>query len=91
VLDKTQPKKNDLPNWQDEWKFSNSIPKAVEITLYMEPIKKDDDPLEIKRIVEIPMSDLSLKPTSSNTGGQTPPSSISRKLRTSSGAPTPTP
>jgi prepilin-type N-terminal cleavage/methylation domain-containing protein len=71
VLDKTQPKKDDIPNWQDEWKFSNSIPKAVEITRYMEPIKRDDDPLEIKRIVEIPMSDVSLKPTSSNTGGQT--------------------
>ncbi len=73
VLDKTQPKKNDLPNWQDEWKFSNSIPKAVELTLYMEPIKRDDDPLEIKRIVEIPMSDLSLKPTSSDKSSQTTP------------------
>jgi hypothetical protein len=70
VLDKTQPKKDDLPNWQDEWKFSNSIPKAVEITLYMEPIKEGDDPLEIKRIVEIPMSDLSLKPMSNDKGSQ---------------------
>jgi prepilin-type N-terminal cleavage/methylation domain-containing protein len=70
VLDKTQPKKDDLPNWQDEWKFSNSIPKAVEITLFMEPIKEDDDPLEIKRIVEIPMSDLSLKPMSNDKGSQ---------------------
>ena len=87
VLDKTQPKKDELPNWQDEWKFSNSIPKAVEITLFMEPIKEDDDPLEIKRIVEIPMSDLSLKPMSNDKGSQStttgtsgtsgrPPSSI---------------
>jgi hypothetical protein len=85
VLDKTQPKKDDLPNWQDEWKFSNSIPKAVEITLFMEPIKEDDDPLEIKRIVEIPMSDLSLKPMSNDKGSQSggstrgqPPGTISR-------------
>jgi hypothetical protein len=77
VLDKTQPKKDDIPNWQDEWKFSNSIPKAVEITLYMEPIKRDDDPLEIKRIVEIPMSDLSIKPMSNDKSSQTTPRSIS--------------
>lgn len=29
----------------------NSIPKAVEITLYMEPLKENEEPLEIKRIV----------------------------------------
>jgi len=71
VLDKTQPKKNDLPNWQDEWKFSNSIPKAVELTLYMEPLKEGEDPLEIKRIIEIPMSELSLNPISNDKGKQT--------------------
>jgi len=70
VLDKTQPKKNDLPNWQDEWKFSNSIPKAVEITLYMEPLKEGEEPLEIKRIIEIPMSELSLNPVSNDKGKQ---------------------
>ncbi len=77
VLDKTQPKKNELPNWQDEWKFSNSIPKAVELTLYMEPLKEDDEPLEIKRIIEIPMSELSQNPVSNdkarqNTTSRTP-------------------
>jgi prepilin-type N-terminal cleavage/methylation domain-containing protein len=71
VLDKTQPKKNDLPNWQDEWKFSNSIPKAVELTLYMEPLKEGEEPLEIKRIIEIPMSELSLNPVSNDKGKQT--------------------
>jgi prepilin-type N-terminal cleavage/methylation domain-containing protein len=62
MLDKDQPMKDDEPNWQDEWKFSNSIPKAVEITLYMEPPKDKDEPLEVKRIVEIPMFDLSQNP-----------------------------
>jgi prepilin-type N-terminal cleavage/methylation domain-containing protein len=71
VLDKTQPKKNELPNWQDEWKFSNSIPKAVELTLYMEPLKEYEAPLEIKRIIEIPMSALSLNPVSNDKGKQT--------------------
>lgn len=71
VLDKTKPKVDDLPNWQDEWKFSNSIPKAVELTLYMEPLKENEEPLEIKRIIEIPMSELSLNPISNDKGKQT--------------------
>lgn len=71
VLDKTKPKVDDLPNWQDEWKYSNSIPKAVELTLYMEPLSEHESPLEIKRIIEIPMSELSLNPTSNDKGKQT--------------------
>jgi len=62
VLDKDQPEKDDEPNWQDEWSTSNCIPKAVEITLYMEPPKDKDEPLEVKRVVEIPMFDLSQNP-----------------------------
>jgi prepilin-type N-terminal cleavage/methylation domain-containing protein len=62
VLDKDQPMKDDEPNWQDTWDFSNSIPKAVEITLYMKALKEKDEPLEVKRIVEIPMYDLSQNP-----------------------------
>ena len=62
VLDKDQPRKNDEPNWQDEWSFSNSIPRAVELTLYMSPVEKGAEPLEVKRIIEIPMSDLSINP-----------------------------
>ena len=64
MLDKHQPMKAEEPNWQDEWKFSNSIPKAVEVTLYMEPPQDKDEPLEVKRIVEIPMFDLSQNPRS---------------------------
>lgn len=79
VLDKTQPKKNDLPNWQDEWKFSNSIPKAVEITLYMEPLKEYEEPLEIKRIVEIPMAELSQNPVSHDKGQQSRSSTRGRQ------------
>ena len=72
VLDKDQPEKDEEPNWQDMWDFSNSIPKAVEITLYMEPPKDKDEPMEVKRIIEIPMFDLSQNPRKkSKTGTQT--------------------
>ncbi len=67
MLDKDQPMKDDEPNWQDEWSYSNCIPKAVEITLYMQPVKEDDDPIEVKRIVEIPLFDLSQNPRSKSS------------------------
>jgi len=68
MLDKDQPDKDDEPNWQDEWKYSNCIPKAVEITLYMEPAKDQDEPIEVKRIVQIPMYDLSQNPRKKTSG-----------------------
>ncbi len=64
VLDKDQPEKDDEPNWQSEWSSSNSIPKAVELSLYMEPpaMAEDNEPIEIKRIVRIPLWDISQHP-----------------------------
>lgn len=68
VLDKDQPEKDDEPNWQDEWSTSNCIPKAVELTLYMEPPEDsdDDEPIEVKRIVKIPLWDISQNPRQKN-------------------------
>jgi prepilin-type N-terminal cleavage/methylation domain-containing protein len=45
--------------WLDEWKETNRLPRKVEITLYLEPATEGDDPVEIKRIVEIPVAPLS--------------------------------
>lgn len=71
MLDKDQPIKDKEPNWQDSWDYSNCIPKAVEVTLYMKPVKEDDEPIEVKRIVEIPLFDLSQNPRKKG-GSQTP-------------------
>jgi len=64
VLDKDQPEKDEEPNWQDEWASSNCIPKAVELSLYMEPPAnaKNNDPIVVKRIVRIPLWDISQNP-----------------------------
>lgn len=70
MLDKDQPMKDEEPNWQDEWDFSNSIPKAVEITLYMQPVQENEEPVEVKRIVEIPLFDLSQNPRKKGSGTQ---------------------
>ena len=51
-------KKPDL-KWDDDWANSNSLPAAVEITLYLVPTEEGKEPLEMKRIVRIPMADQS--------------------------------
>jgi type II secretory pathway pseudopilin PulG len=44
--------------WLDEWvgNLTNSLPKAVEITLYVQPPEKGKGVLEMKRIVRLPMA-----------------------------------
>ena len=49
-------------NWVDEWTKTNTLPSAIEITLYMEPAEKGEEPIETKRIIELPMANLSQNP-----------------------------
>jgi prepilin-type N-terminal cleavage/methylation domain-containing protein len=44
--------------WLDEWEDTNKIPTAVELTLYMDPLDEHEEPVEIKRIVELPVAAL---------------------------------
>ena len=41
--------------WTDKWEYSNAIPGLIEITLYAEPAKEYDDPVEFRQIIEIPL------------------------------------
>jgi hypothetical protein len=43
----------------------------VEITLYMAPPKDKDEPMEVKRVIEIPMFDISQNPRKTPSGGGT--------------------
>ena len=45
--------------WIDEWDDTNRLPYSVEVTLWMDPIEEGDDPIELKRIVQIPLASLS--------------------------------
>lgn len=47
--------------WIDDWdhELTNRLPTVVELTLYLEPPEKGAEPVEIKRIVEIPLGTLS--------------------------------
>lgn len=44
--------------WLDEWEKTNRIPTVVELTLYLEPAEKDGEPVELKRIIGIPVGPL---------------------------------
>ena len=41
--------------WLDEWENSNAIPELVEVTLFLKSAKEDEPPLELKRLVSIPI------------------------------------
>ncbi|MFH0907306.1 MAG: prepilin-type N-terminal cleavage/methylation domain-containing protein [bacterium] len=43
-------------DWIEEWENTNSVPSIVEITLFMDPIEKYGQPVEIKRLIEIPIA-----------------------------------
>lgn len=45
-------------DWIDEWEFTNMVPHRVEITLYMDPLEGESEPVTLKRMVEIPVSPL---------------------------------
>ena len=45
--------------WLDEWEDTNRIPDMVELTLLLDPITPGGDPIEIRRIVSIPVAPLS--------------------------------
>ncbi len=44
--------------WLDNWEMTNRLPTLVEITLYLAPLEGGGQPVEIKRVVDIPVSHL---------------------------------
>jgi prepilin-type N-terminal cleavage/methylation domain-containing protein len=60
---------DDTLDWLDTWEdeiggadnMTNHVPRYVELTLFLEPLSKDEDPVEMKRCVEIPIANLGMK------------------------------
>lgn len=50
--------------WLDEWDaaVTNRLPRAVELTLFIEPARPDGEPLEVRRIVQLPMAERAWNP-----------------------------
>lgn len=42
--------------WDDEWEDTNSVPRLVEVTVFMEPPKSYEPPLQMTRLIEIPLA-----------------------------------
>ena len=92
VLNKETPYEEDgTPIWEDEWVSSNALPRAVELTFTLEPVEERGDPVRIRRVVEIPLWDLSQNPLSSDkkdqgrTPGTTPQTTGGGAGRTGTG------
>jgi hypothetical protein len=51
-------KKGDEIDWLDNWEKTNQLPTAVELTLYLEPLGKNESPVEVKRVFGIPVAPL---------------------------------
>ncbi len=63
VADKSKPFNEDGSwNWVDEWSESNSIPRAVELTFYLDPVEERGEPESVLRVIEIPLWDISQNP-----------------------------
>lgn len=41
--------------WEDDWEKTNEIPAVVSIVLTMEPLEEYGDPVELKRVIPIPL------------------------------------
>ncbi|MBU1694785.1 MAG: type II secretion system GspH family protein [Verrucomicrobia bacterium] len=58
--------------WDHEWENTSSVPRLVEITLYLPPLEKYDEPQKLQRLVEIPIAPpLEEAARSSGEGGTT--------------------
>jgi prepilin-type N-terminal cleavage/methylation domain-containing protein len=43
-------------DWQDEWHFTNDLPLALELTLYLEPTERGGEAPALRRVVEVPVA-----------------------------------
>jgi hypothetical protein len=48
-------------DWMEVWEdaATNCLPLVVEVTLYLEPLDRNEPPVEIRRTIEIPVAPLS--------------------------------
>jgi hypothetical protein len=73
--------------WIDEWEDTNRLPYSVEVTLWMDPVEEDDDPIELKRVVQVPLAPLSWgRSTPSQPAKSGSDSTRERKLKAGQGS-----
>lgn len=63
----------DEVKWVHEWKNTNSIPEVVKLKLVLQPLAENETPLEVQRIVRLPLG-------AAPTAGTPPPSATATNL-----------
>lgn len=56
--------------WEDEWEDTNALPSIIQVTLYMDPLEEYGDPVEITRMVRIPVAPAVTAAVNQAQGGQ---------------------
>lgn len=46
---------NETKDWANEWENTNSVPPLVQVKLFLEPMERGGSPVEVTRLVEIPI------------------------------------
>ncbi|MDD5708095.1 MAG: prepilin-type N-terminal cleavage/methylation domain-containing protein [Kiritimatiellae bacterium] len=72
LMEGDAPSADDELEWSDVWTddYTNRLPYAVEVSLYLAPADSHSDPLEVKRIVELPLAPLAWRDKGA-AGGKT--------------------
>ena len=60
--------------WLDEWEEdqTNMLPAAIELTLYMSPPEEGEDPIQVQRLIEVPIAHLSWSHRNRRSGASAP-------------------
>jgi len=77
-------------NWLDTWDTAdqtNRLPRAIEVTLYLDGPDPDADPVPVRRVVSIPLAELSWNPRKQEPSGGRPAGGRRAGGRPSGGSP----
>ena len=47
---------DDEIDWLEEWEYTNQLPTVMELSIYLPPLEEGGEPVEIKRIVGLPVA-----------------------------------
>lgn len=72
MLDPKMDEASEELEWLDTWEgdLTNRLPRAIELTLVLPPPRLDGEPVTIRRIVELPLAELSWSARSSTSTGR---------------------
>lgn len=73
--------------WIDDWEDTNRLPHSVEVTLWMDPAEEGEDPIELKRVVQIPLGPLSWGRSTSAQPSKSKPKDGGRTRKTTGRSP----